>query len=117
MPAKGRQFQPRLEFTVHNRTGRYKVDAYHPVTGEPVGSMNWDDNGTVGHVSVKPEHRRQGIATQLWNEGQRVAGMPPATCTTPGCGQTHIIPAPRHSSSRTPDGDAWAKSVGGEIPS
>lgn len=70
-----------------------------------VGWLSWygGDNGEIQDVSVAPEHRRKGLATQMMllarqkaSEGRRKP--------------------PEHSSSRTPEGDAWAKSVGGKRP-
>lgn len=71
--------------------------------GSWVGDMNWNSRHVHG-VQVVPEHRRKGVATSLWNEGQRLAS------------ENAKIPAPKHSTDRTDDGDAWARSVGGRLP-
>lgn len=68
------------------------------------GHIAWDKrSGRVDQIFV-PEHlRRQGIATQLWDTAHSVAEQK---------GLVH----PVHSDARTPEGDAWAKSVGGKLP-
>lgn len=60
-----------------------------------VGSLHWwmGDRPRVRGVQVEPEHRRQGIATRLWQEARQ------------------IEPSLRHSLSQTDDGDAWVKSL------
>lgn len=66
--------------------------------------MQWSDNtGELQHIMVNHDARRQGIATALWNRAQQLSGE-------------RGITAPTHSSKRTKEGDAWAKSVGGELP-
>ena len=66
-------------------------------------SMNWDAKKIRG-IEVPATHQRQGVATALWNEGQRLA-------------ETNAkIPKPKHSPDRTNEGDAWARSVGGRLP-
>ncbi|WP_432112797.1 GNAT family N-acetyltransferase [Streptomyces sp. S1] len=52
----------------------------------------------IAQVTVYAEWRRRGIATRLLREAQK------------------IEPAVRHSTIRTLEGDAWAKSTGDEIP-
>ena len=68
-----------------------------------VGTMNWSAK-EVKVVDVHHSAQRQGIATGMWNEGQRLAA------------EHGRIPAPKHSPDRTDAGDAWAKSVGGRLP-
>lgn len=76
-----------------------------PDTGNSVGHMTWFKNsGVVSELFVGEQNRRQGIATNLWNEAQRLSRQDPS------------IPAPKHSSFRSRSGDAWAKKVGGELP-
>ena len=63
--------------------------------------------GREGHVSgveTHPKHQREGLATKLWNIAKHHSE------TTPG------VPTPKHSTSRTRKGDAWAKKVGGDVP-
>jgi GNAT superfamily N-acetyltransferase len=73
-----------------------------------VGSLRWgveqdDDSAAVGALVVTPEYRRRGIATGLWAAAHAYA-------------ERYGLPAPRHSEERSDDGDAWARSVGGELP-
>lgn len=76
------------------------IEAHHPEDGR-VGFMRW--MGTAPHaidrVEVNSDHQRQGLATAMWNWAQENAR-----------------PKPRHSNQRTPQGDAWARSVGGTLP-
>jgi len=72
-------------------------------THETVGTLSWDPSGEIKNIQVKPENRRQGIATKML----RMAEFETARRGTPPI---------QHSSRRTDDGDAWAKSVGGKLP-
>ena len=88
------QFHAQLE--VHADSSGYAV-AKHPDHGY-VGEMVPLPSGEVGNIEVKKPFRRLGVATRLW-EAAHDAG---ATLT--------------HSPLRTPAGDRWAKSVGGDLP-
>jgi GNAT superfamily N-acetyltransferase len=80
---------------------QHMVTAYKE--GREVGKLEWTAK-EVKNVETYPEHRRQGVATALWNEGHRLA-------------ETNArIPAPKHSSQRTNAGNEWARSVGGRLP-
>lgn len=68
-----------------------------------LGSMYWNAKGIV-NVNVGEQHQRKGVATAMWNEGQRLAS------------ENARIPKPKHSPDRTTAGDAWARSVGGRLP-
>lgn len=59
--------------------------------------------GEVGWVQVEPSHQRQGIGTALWERAHAYAA------------QNKLAP-PRHSPTRTPEGDAWVQKVGGTVP-
>lgn len=72
-------------------------------TGFTVGSMLWDSRQIRG-LNVIPEAQRRGVATSLWNKGHQLAA------------ETKGIPQPKHSSDRTIEGSAWARSVGGRLP-
>lgn len=62
-----------------------------------IGSFNWDkDDGEIGMVHVEPEHRRKGIATQMYKEALASG-----------------LNKPVHAKRMTDEGLAWAKSVGG----
>lgn len=70
-----------------------------------MGQMSWHPHsGEILSLEVKAEHRRKGVATALYNYAHGVSA------------KENII-APKHSETRTPEGDAWAKSIGGTIPS
>ena len=71
----------------------------------PISSMSWHhQTGEIKGVYTDPEHRRQGVASALYQHGQEIAGA------------TRGVPKPRHSTFRTNSGDAWARSVGGRLP-
>lgn len=68
--------------------------AEHPEHGY-VGEMSYDNKTReIGNIEVKPNFRRHGIATALWNSSQPLS----------------------HSTIRTSQGTKWAKAVGGEVP-
>lgn len=76
----------------------HKIIAQHK--GRRVGKMEWDTGtGDIQNLEVHPRHQRKGIATAMWEHAQEISG------NTVG-----------HSPVRSDDGDAWAKSVGGDIP-
>ena len=83
---------------------RHTPGPYHTVRAfqgrKEVGSMSWDSSRIAG-VHVKPAFRRQGIATALYGEAQRLHGEA-------------MAPSPKHSPTKTEEGHAWAQSVGGE---
>jgi hypothetical protein len=83
-------------------TTYHRVTAVHPTGGE-VGTLMWT-NKRIANVVVRGDQQRRGVATSMWNEGQRLAS------------ESSRIPAPKHSSDRTNAGDAWARSVGGRLP-
>lgn len=69
-----------------------------------MGQMSWHpESGEIMSLEVKNQHRRKGVATSLYNYAHQVASE-------------KKLAAPRHSATRTPEGDAWAKSVGGNVP-
>lgn len=71
----------------------------------PLSSMSWHHKtGEIRGVYTDPQFQRQGLATRLWSEGQRLAE------------ETRGVTAPKHSADRTNAGDAWARSVGGRLP-
>lgn len=80
--------------------------AYHTVSadlGEGSAELKWDSK-QIRNIEVPEQFQRQGVATSLWNEAQRLSS------------DNSKIPAPKHSSDRTDSGDAWARSVGGKLP-
>lgn len=67
--------------------------------GQLAGEMNWHPKThAITNVHVQEEHRRQGLATAMWDMGQSMR------------------PRPQHSADRTNAGEAWARSVGGRLP-
>jgi hypothetical protein len=72
-------------------------------TNTHVGEMLWSSKG-IRNIGVAADQQRRGVATGMWNEGQRMAS------------ENARIPTPKHSNERTSAGDAWAKSVGGKLP-
>lgn len=83
----------------------HRITAHQQVDGETkyAGHLLWSSK-QVRNIDVAPTMQRQGVATAMWNEGQRLAS------------ENARIPAPKHSPDRTNDGDAWARSVGGRLP-
>jgi hypothetical protein len=73
------------------------------VEGKNVGTLGWTHE-EVGSLFVRPSFRRQGVATSLWNEAHRIAN------------ENTSVPPPKHSSTRSDEGDVWAKAVGGSLP-
>jgi len=59
--------------------------------------------GEIAMVETAPSHSHQGVASALYGMGRSMARL-----------------KPQHSSERTPEGDAWARSVskryGGRVP-
>ena len=91
--------------TLHHHEGpiSHTITA-HTDKGNKAGSLEWDkSSGKIEDIDVHPEARRQGIASHMWDLAHQVA-------------QETGTPAPQHSPERTPEGDAWAKAVGGKLP-
>lgn len=80
-----------------------------PQGGRRVGFLEWDktDNGSseIWNIEVDPAHQRKGLATEALRHSQRVAQA-----------SRGVIPVPRHSENRTPEGDLWARSTGDPFP-
>jgi len=71
------------------------IEAYKGKYG-PIGHLEWSaDTGEIKDVNVTPEHQRKGLATAMFNKAKTITPV-------------------KHSAVRTPEGDAWAKSVGGK---
>ena len=76
---------------------------------ETVGHLEWngEPKDTFNHVQevfVEPSMRRKGIATEMWKHAHHIST------------QFDNVNPPSHNPSRTDKGDAWAKSVGGYVP-
>ena len=73
--------------------------------GSQVGLIRWmHTNGNVQSIEVHPDHRRQGLGTELWDRANQVAK------------DTRGVVAPKHSKERTNEGEAWARSVSPRLP-
>lgn len=76
--------------------------------GKWVGSLYWNRDsklekwrsGAVDTVDVDPDYQGKGIATAMWQRAQQAHQDEP-----------WHYPEPQHSSFRTPEGDAWARSL------
>lgn len=66
--------------------------------GRQVGQMGWRPNGEISSIDVDPDQRRKGVASGMYAAGRAYADL-------------HGVSEPRHSDDRSPEGDAWAKSV------
>lgn len=60
--------------------------------------------GEVKHIQTASDYKRQGVATEAFRLANFAHGR--------GGGEEAI----KHSATRTPSGDAWAKSTGGRLP-
>jgi GNAT superfamily N-acetyltransferase len=81
----------------------HSIRAKHPEHSD-VGHLYWHPNtGEIKDLLVHGEHEGKGIATKMYEVAQEAA-------------QQNGLPAPKHSSSRTRGGDAWARTVGGALP-
>jgi len=94
---------PRVSIPGKPKPGGYRIQATHTESGESVGNLFCDHSGKVQSIQVEPEHRRKGVATAMWEHAQ-------------GLAEQGKVPKPKHSSDRSDQGDAWAKSVGGRRP-
>ena len=80
------------------------VDIAAHLNGEQVGFLSLEPSGRVEDMGVNDEHQQKGVGTAMWNHALKLH-------------QSGQIPKPpKHSNYRTPEGDAFAKSVGGKIP-
>lgn len=82
-----------------------------PQGGRRIGFVEWEkpeDGGIssqITEIKVDPAHQRRGLATAAFRHSQEVARSSGGR-----------IPEPLHSSWRTPEGDAWARSTGDPVP-
>jgi hypothetical protein len=68
-------------------------------------ALSWHKGtGEVFSINVASDRRRQGLATAMWHRAHAISAKNP-----------DVIP-PQHSRIRSPEGDAWARAVGGELP-
>lgn len=104
---------------LHWKDGSGEASAYHTPTGKRVADMRWGKvhtapgcaegekhctdpshftSGVIQAMGVHPEHRRQGVATAMLQAAHK-AGVTPV-----------------HSPDRSDAGDAWARSLGVDLP-
>jgi GNAT superfamily N-acetyltransferase len=92
------------EYTPTDYGTYVSILVWSPEAGEYVGKLDFRKvDGEIMQVDVEEEHRRKGIATNSLGVARAYAeesGLPPVT----------------HSNDRTPEGEAWAKSIGDELP-
>ena len=70
-----------------------------------VGFIVWDpEDGEVERLYVGDQMRRKGLGTYMWETATEFA-------------EEKNVNPPEHSSRRTYEGDQFAKSIGGYIPS
>ena len=87
----------------HNGELSHTITAYTD-RGNNAGSMEWSkSSGQIEDLLVHPEARRQGVASHMWDFAKQTA-------------QELGLKEPKHSPTRTKEGDLWAPTVGGELP-
>jgi hypothetical protein len=80
----------------------HRIDVFN--SSGAVGFIEWDaDSGEIEKVAVGTPNRRKGVATELWDLATAWA-------------EENGAEPPSHSSRRSADGDAWARSIGGHVP-
>ena len=92
------------DYTLNHKldeSGHLVIEAVHQ--GRGVGFLDWmHTGGEIYDIGVNQEHARKGLATAMYNHAKELHSS------------NKEIPMPVHSASRTPEGDAWARSVGGK---
>lgn len=91
------------EDDVHQIDYHYYATPQHPhwfilsdkKSGKMLSNMNLSEEGEVRGVETHPKYRRQGLATKLWDYASSLGHMG--------------IPAPKHSTMRTKEGEEWAR--------
>jgi len=69
-----------------------------------VGHIDWNNRtGAISNIMTAHKMRGLGVATTLFDKANKLSA-------------DTGIKAPIHSSDRTDKGEAWAKSVGGDLP-
>ena len=64
-----------------------------------IARLKLETDGVCNDVWVANDYRRNGIATAMWAIAEELLGI-----------------RPRHSTNRTPEGEAWAQSLGEKLP-
>jgi ribosomal protein S18 acetylase RimI-like enzyme len=84
----------------YSKGDSYTVNAKHRASGNVIGNLVWSGpTGEVNNVEVMPEHRRNGVATMMWQEAKRYA-------------TDNEVVTPKHSPDQSDEGKEWAKKVG-----
>jgi ribosomal protein S18 acetylase RimI-like enzyme len=84
-------------------TGHHVITATHK--GNEVGFLDWyHTGGKIYDIGVKDEHQRKGVATNMYNYAKELSSS------------DKNITEPRHSETRTDEGDQWARSLGERLP-
>jgi ribosomal protein S18 acetylase RimI-like enzyme len=99
----GRQFNGLIISYKGVKKNSHVVEAHdHNLEGDTrVGQFHWNsDSGVIENVEVSPSHRRMGVATSMYDFAKSLG----------------TEKAPKHSVSRTNEGDAWANSLGEPLP-
>lgn len=83
-----------------NTSGYHRVEAIQD--GNKIGKIDWDgsETGRVNLIHVDEEHRRQGVATALWNEAHSVSDQ-----------KGLVNPVHDKNSSMSGLGNLWSKTV------
>lgn len=91
----GRQFKDyQLNFVKEDGFGNHLIEAYHNKAGH-VANLEWDrKTGNIGNVDVAEDHRRQGLATAMFNFAHTL----------------NVIP-PKHTQALSDSGRAWKESL------
>jgi GNAT superfamily N-acetyltransferase len=80
----------------------HRIDVFN--SSGAVGYIEWgNEDGEIEKVFVGRPYRRQGVGTHLWDLAVEWAMKNNAV-------------EPEHSSGRSKEGDAFARSIGGYIP-
>lgn len=65
-----------------------------------MGKLSWSpDGGRISDIHVPEYARRNGVATAMYNHAMNLG-----------------VGVPEHSEQRTDEGEAWARSLGEELP-
>lgn len=99
MPLKLNTYTQRLEVAEDGRRDLQLHVLQYELDGHVIGRLRLESSGEVYSLWVDPKHRRQGIATELWQAAEAVNGI-----------------TPLHSAWRTDDGDAFARSFNVQLP-
>lgn len=92
-------FPPQGKDPMHTLTAVNEANPAHQL-----GTLIWHKkSGKVDWVRTHKDYRGLGLASTLWEKAHKLSA-------------DTGISAPKHSRDRTPEGDVWAKSVGGNVP-